>query len=207
MISRSHYVTHICLYHGLCRAHRFRCKLYLHGSLVFLVSLVSLCQWLVPHGNGQESARQEEDAGVDRGRKEWRHYLAGSASLHFASRARVEGGVGAWEAWSKGEGEWSCSLAWAAIAGLVRRVSMQDVSLLFKIRDGTPELGSGKGERDSLGCVWLLAILRHQSLSTKPSALILSVHSQSLAPRVSQERRCSNRSDTSRRRSCCSSLS
>ena len=126
------------------------------------------------HGNGQESARQEEDAGVDRGRKEWQHYLAGSASLHFASRARVEGGgVGAWEAWSKGEEEWSCSLAWAAIAGLVRRVSMQDVFLLFKIRDGTPELGSGKGERDSLGFVRLLAILRHQSLSTKPSALIL----------------------------------
>ena len=32
------------------------------------------------------------------------------------------GGKGAWEAWSKGEEEWSCSLAWAAIAGLVRRV-------------------------------------------------------------------------------------
>ena len=69
---------------------------------------------------------------------------------------------------------------------------MQDAQLLFKIRDGTTELGSGKGERDSLGFVWLLAILRHQSLSAKPSALILSVHSQSLAPRVSQERRCSN---------------
>ena len=96
------------------------------------------------------------------------------------------------------------SLAWSEGFPILVAPSWQDAQLLFKIRDATPELGSGKGERDSLGLVWLLASLRHQSMSTKPAEFILSVHSQSLAARVSQESRCSNRSDSRRRRSCCS---
>ncbi|CAE7245518.1 unnamed protein product, partial [Symbiodinium sp. KB8] len=41
--------------------------------------------------------------------------------------------------------------AWIVAARNSGSTTLQDAQLLFKIRDATPELGSGKGERDSRG--------------------------------------------------------